>query len=336
MNLDFLRNKSILITGGTGSFGYAFVSYLIKSKVGIKKIIVFSRDELKQFEMSKKLESDKHKNLRFFIGDVRDRDRLFRALEGVDFVVHAAALKQVSASEYNPIEAIKTNVLGAQNIIETSIDAGVKKVVALSTDKAVSPINLYGATKLCSDKIFISANNIIGRKKISFSCVRYGNVIGSRGSVIPVFLEQLKQSYFTITDPRMTRFVITLRKGVELVLWTLKNSLGSEIVIPKIPSVKITDIAIAINSKLKRKNIGIRLGEKLHEDLITKSESLNTLELSDKFILLPSIEKKYFVHYKKLTNKIKKLKNFSYSSDSNKDFLNVNQIRKTLKQEKFL
>ena len=336
MQEKFLKNKSILITGGTGSFGKAFVKYLLKKKFKLKKIIVFSRDELKQFDMAKELNSEKNNNLRFFLGDVRDKERLYRALEDVDFVIHAAALKQVSASEYNPIETIKTNILGAQNIIESAIDSGVKKVVSLSTDKAVSPINLYGATKLCSEKLFVSSNSIAGSKNITFSCVRYGNVIGSRGSVIPVFIDQLKQKYFTITDPRMTRFVLTLNEGVELVLWTLQNSIGSEIVIPKIPSIKITNIAKAIDSSLKIKKIGIRLGEKVHEDLMTDAESSNALELNDKFILLPSVNKKYINHYKKFSKKIKRLNNFSYSSNTNNDFLSVEQIKNILKQEKFI
>ena len=332
----FLKDKSILITGGTGSFGKAFVKHLIEKNIKLKKIIIFSRDELKQFNMSKELDIDKNNNLRFFLGDVRDKERLYRALEGVDYVIHAAALKQVSAAEYNPIEAIKTNVLGAQNIIESCIDTGVKKVVSLSTDKAVSPINLYGATKLCSEKLFVSAKNITGNKNITFSCVRYGNVIGSRGSVIPVFIDQIKQKCFTITDPRMTRFVLTLNKGVELVLWTLLNSIGSEIIIPKIPSVAITDIANAIDPSCKTKKIGIKLGEKLHEDLMTDTESTNGLELDDRYILLPSIETKYVKHYKKFSKKIKRLNNFSYSSNTNNHFLNVQQIRKILKEENFI
>ena len=331
-----LKNKSILITGGTGSFGKAFVKCLLRKNMQLKKIIIFSRDELKQFEMANELDVEKNNNLRFFLGDVRDKERMHRALEGVDYVVHAAALKQVLASEYNPIETIKTNVLGAQNIIESSIDSGVKKVVSLSTDKAVSPVNLYGATKLCAEKLFVSANNMVGEKNTVFSSVRYGNVIGSRGSVIPLFLEQKKQKYFTITDTRMTRFVLTLNEGVELVLWTLLNSIGSEIVIPKIPSVNITDIANAIDPSIKIKKIGIRLGEKLHEDLITEAESINTLGLMDKFIMLPSIEKKYVEHYQKFSKKITKLDKFSYSSNTNSHFLNIQQIKRILKQEKFI
>lgn len=227
-------------------------------------------------------------------------------------------------------------MLGAQNIIESSIDSGVKKVISLSTDKAVSPINLYGATKLCAEKLFVSANNIVGEKNTLFSCVRYGNVIGSRGSVIPLFVEQVKQKYFKITDTRMTRFVLTLDEGVELVLWTLLNSIGSEIVIPKIPSVTITDVASAIEPSLKIKKIGVRLGEKLHEDLITEAESSNTIGLQNKFILLPSIEKKYVNYYKKFSKKIKISNKFSYSSNTNSQFLNIQQIRKLLKKEKFI
>ena len=332
----FLKNKSILITGGTGSFGKAFVKNLLKKSIKLKKIIIFSRDELKQFEMSNELNIVKNSNLRFFLGDVRDKERLHRALEGVDYVIHAAALKQVSASEYNPIETIKTNVLGAQNIIEASIDSGVKKVISLSTDKAVSPVNLYGATKLCAEKLFVSANNIVGKKKTIFSCVRYGNVIGSRGSVIPIFIDQVKQKHFTITDTRMTRFVLTLNEGVELVLWTLLNSIGSEIVIPRIPSVKIIDIAKAIDPKLKLKKIGVRLGEKLHEDLITEAESLNTLGIQDKYILLPVVEKKYINYYKKFSKEVKKHNKFSYSSNINKNFLNVKKIKRILKKENFI
>ncbi len=331
-----LKNKSILITGGTGSFGKAFVKNLLKKNLKLKKIIIFSRDELKQFEMANELNVVKNNNLRFFLGDVRDKERLHRALEGVDYVIHAAALKQVSASEYNPIETIKTNVLGAQNIIESSIDSGVKKVVSLSTDKAVSPVNLYGATKLCAEKLFVSANNMVGEKNTVFSCVRYGNVIGSRGSVIPIFIDQKKQKHFTITDTRMTRFVLTLNEGVELVLWTLLNSIGSEIVIPKIPSVKIIDIASAIDPRLKIKKIGIRLGEKLHEDLITEAESINTLGFQDKYILLPSIEKKYVNYYRKFSKEIKKQNKFSYSSNTNNNFLNVKQIKRLLKKENFI
>jgi UDP-N-acetylglucosamine 4,6-dehydratase (inverting) len=336
MKIDFLKNKSLLITGGTGSFGKALVNYILKSKINVKKIIIFSRDELKQLEMSNELDIKKNKNLRFFIGDVRDKDRLFRAMEDVDFVIHAAALKQVLSSEYNPIETIKTNILGAQNIIESSIDAGVKKVIGLSTDKAVSPINLYGATKLCAEKLFVSANNIKGKKNILFSCVRYGNVFGSRGSVVPIFVEQLKKNYFTITDTEMTRFVLTINQGVELVLWTLKNCLGSEIVIPKIPSVKIINVGKAINSSFKQKKIGIRLGEKVHEDLMTEAESSNAIELVDKYILLPSLEKKHFFHFGKFSKKINKLNKFSYSSNTNNHFLNIKQIRKILIKEKLI
>lgn len=331
-----MKNKTILITGGTGSFGKAFVNRLVTKYKKIKKLIIFSRDEFKQYEMQKEFSVKKYPFLRYFLGDVRDYDRLRFAFKGVDYVIHAAALKQVNTAEYNPFEFINTNIIGAKNVIEASFERDVKKVIALSTDKACSPINLYGATKLCSDKLFVSTNNMIGSKNITFSCVRYGNVIGSRGSVIPVFLDQLKHKYFTVTDSRMTRFVLTLNEGVELVLWTLINSIGSEIIIPKIPSVNIMDIANAINPSCKIKKIGIRLGEKLHEDLITETESPNTLELDDRYILLPSIQKKYINHYKKLSKKVKILNNFSYTSNTNNHFLKTQQIRKILKKENLI
>ena len=237
--MTFLKNKTLLVTGGTGSFGKAFLKKIIKDYRDIKKLIIFSRDELKQFELSQKFDEKKYKFLRFFIGDIRDLQRLERALEGVDYVVHAAALKQVVTSEYNPFETIKTNVIGAQNLIEACLNKSVKKVVALSTDKASSPINLYGATKLCSDKLFISANNIKGKRKLVFSVARYGNVMGSRGSVIPIFNEQKKSQVLKITDQKMTRFSLPIEESVELVLYALKNAIGGEIFVPKIPSFKV-------------------------------------------------------------------------------------------------
>jgi FlaA1/EpsC-like NDP-sugar epimerase len=236
---NFLKNQTILITGGTGSFGKAFVNYLLENKIPLKKIIIFSRDELKQYEMNEIYDDKKYPQLRFFIGDVRDKDRVKIAFKDVDFIIHAAALKQVPAAEYNPLEFIKTNILGAQNIIEAAIDNNVKKVIALSTDKASSPINLYGATKLCSDKLFISSNNIVGKKDIKFSVVRYGNVMGSRGSVLHKFLKQKKTGELSITDADMTRFNISLNQGVEMVLWSLINSFGGEIFVPKIPYFKL-------------------------------------------------------------------------------------------------
>ena len=283
-----LNNKSILITGGTGSFGQKFISEALRKYKKIKRLIVFSRDELKQSEMEKKFSLKKYKFLRYFIGDVRDYDRIYHATKNVDIIIHAAALKQVPAIEYNPFECIKTNVLGAQNIINAAIENKVEKVVALSTDKAVSPINLYGASKLCADKLFTSAKNYIGSSKTIFSVARYGNVMNSRGSVIPLFSKQKENKQFTVTDKKMTRFNITLKEATELVFWTLKNSKGGEIIVPKIPSYKILDLAKAISPSCKIKIIGIRPGEKIHEELITASESANTLDLGKYYVILPT------------------------------------------------
>ena len=335
------KNKSILITGGTGSFGKNFVSYLIKNYKGFKKIIIFSRDELKQFEMASIFSEKDYPFIRYFIGDVRDLNRLKRALEEVDYVIHAAALKQVEAAEYNPFEVIKTNIIGAQNIIEACLDSPqVKKVIALSTDKAVSPVNLYGASKLCSDKLFISANNIVGKKNKLFSIVRYGNVMGSRGSVIPVFLKQKKSGLIKITDPTMTRFNITMSDSIKLVLHALNKSLGGEIFVPKIPSYKILTLAKAIAEKTKFKIIGIRPGEKIHEELISRSEALHTLDIGKYYVILsPSADKSNsylsMSLYKKYLNQknAKKVpKNFQYNSEKNIKFLNINEIRKLLKK----
>ena len=282
-----IKNKTILVTGGTGSFGQKFIETCLK--LSPKKIIIYSRDELKQFEMQDKFNNNKNfDKLRFFIGDVRDLSRLKLAMENVDYLIHAAALKQVPAAEYNPWEAVKTNVIGAQNVIEAALARGVKKVVALSTDKAAAPINLYGATKLVSDKLFIAANNIRGSKKIKFSVVRYGNVLGSRGSLIPFLIKHKKSKFFTITDKRMTRFNITLEDSVKLVIFALKSMIGGETFVPKIPTYKIVDIARAIDEKKKIKIVGIRPGEKLHEEMITKSDSVNTLEFKSFFIIKPS------------------------------------------------
>ena len=326
-----LNYKTILLTGGTGSFGKAFVESALKKYPKIKKLIVFSRDELKQHEMSKQIDVKKHKSIRFFLGDVRDRERLYRALKKVDIVIHAAALKQVPAAEYNPTEFIKTNVIGAQNLIESAIDNSVEKVIALSTDKAAAPINLYGATKLCSDKLFIAANNYSGKQKNIFSVVRYGNVWGSRGSVVPEFLKISKNTntFVPITDPNMTRFSITLQKGVDMVLWSIKNSKGGEIFVPKIPSYRILDLAKSICPKNKIKIIGIRPGEKLHEELITKSDSELTVDLGNYYAILPNTEN--YKNYLK-NSKIKKIqKNFSYNSKDNNKYLSVEDLRKFLK-----
>ena len=287
-----LNDKTLLITGGTGSFGQKFVEIVLKKYPKIKKLIIFSRDELKQHEMQLKYPEKYFPQLRFFIGDIRDKNRLLLALEDVDYVIHAAALKQVPAAEYNPFEFIQTNVFGANNLIESCIQKKIKKTIALSTDKAAAPINLYGATKLCSDKLFISANNVVGNKKVSFSVVRYGNVMMSRGSVIPEFLKSKNRGYVNVTDKRMTRFSITIEEGVNFVLFALKMSIGREIFVPKLPSYKILDVAKAISKNTKVNFVGIRSGEKIHEEMITLSDSLNTIESKNFFVILPSITHK--------------------------------------------
>lgn len=314
-----MKSKTILITGGTGSLGNKFISLFRKK---FKKIIVYSRDELKQYEMEKKFPFEKNKNLRFFLGDIRDKDRLKFALKNVDIILHAAALKQVPRAEYNPIEYIKTNILGAQNIIESALETNVKKVVALSTDKAVSPVNLYGATKLCSDKLFLAANNIKGKSKKIFSVLRYGNVTMSRGSVIPFFLNN-KSNVYNVTDLEMTRFCITLDESAKAALWTIKNAKGGEIIIPKAPSYKILDLVKAINKNAKIKIVGIRPGEKLHEELISKDDNVNSYDLGKYFIINSNLNSRY--------NKYKKvLKNFSYNSKNNNKFYSIVELRKII------
>ena len=278
-----LEGKSLLITGGTGSFGKLFAATCLQ-RLNLERVVVFSRDELKQFEMAQRLSSPK---LRYFIGDVRDRERLHRAFDGIDVVVHAAALKQVPACEYNPFEAIKTNVIGAENIINEAIDHGVERILALSTDKAANPVNLYGATKLCSDKLFVAGNNYVGKHRTRMAVVRYGNVVGSRGSVIPFFLEKRKTGVLPITDPRMTRFWITLQQGVDFVIECLQMMKGGELFVPKIPSMKITDLAAAIGPECRTEIVGIRPGEKLHEVMVPEDDARQTLELADRFIILP-------------------------------------------------
>jgi UDP-N-acetylglucosamine 4,6-dehydratase/5-epimerase len=325
-------NKSILITGGTGSFGRAFVRTVLEKYPDVRRLVIYSRDELKQFEMSQELSPARHKALRYFIGDVRDQDRLRRALEGVEIVVHAAALKQVPAAEYNPFECIKTNVLGAQNMIEACLDSGVRNVVALSTDKAAAPINLYGATKLCSDKLFTAANNITGPRDLRLSVVRYGNVMGSRGSVIPFFLAQRVKGVFPITDPTMTRFNISLEEGVQMVLWALENALGGEIFVPKIPSYRITDLAEAIGPECEVKVVGIRPGEKIHEEMITASDSLNTVDLGPYYAILPSAGDHLPEDYVERRGGSRVAQGFAYNSGTNPHFLTVDELRGLISQ----
>jgi len=280
------NDKNILITGGTGSFGKKATEIILK-KYKPRKLIIFSRDELKQFEMSQIFPISKYGCIRYFIGDVRDKERLNRAFQGVDYIIHAAALKQVPAAEYNPFEAVKTNIIGAQNIINVAIDQEVKRVITLSTDKAANPINLYGATKLCSDKLFIAGNAYVGREDTIFSVVRYGNVVGSRGSVIPFFLKHRENGYLPITDPRMTRFWITLDQGVEFVLWCLEHMCGGELFVPKIPSMNIMDLAKAIAPECETKTVGIRSGEKIHELMITRDDARKTLEFDKFYVIQP-------------------------------------------------
>ncbi|MDB9447886.1 UDP-N-acetylglucosamine 4,6-dehydratase (inverting) [Anabaena sp. CS-542/02] len=330
--MKITQSSSILVTGGTGSFGKKFVEMLLASFPDIHRLVIYSRDELKQYEMALQFSPDQYPGLRYFLGDVRDEQRLTRACEGVDIVVHAAALKQVPTAEYNPMECIKTNVLGAQNVITAALDTGVKRVVALSTDKAAAPINLYGATKLCSDKLFIAANNIKGKRDISLSVVRYGNVMGSRGSVIPFFLQQRHGGVLPITDPQMTRFNITLEEGVKMVLWSIENGRGSEIFVPKIPSYRITDVATAIAPQAEQRVVGIRPGEKIHEEMITSSDSYNTWDLGYYYAILPSEVSDKLENYYCQTGAVKVPQGFSYNSGSNETFLTVEELRELIRQ----
>lgn len=328
-----LNNKTILVTGGTGSFGKKFIKTVLEKYPDVKKIIIYSRDEYKQFVMLNMPEFKPYEEkLRFFIGDVRDKERMMRAFEGVDIVVHAAALKQVPSCEYNPFEAVKTNILGAQNVIDCAIDKGVQKVVALSTDKACAPINLYGATKLCSDKLFIAGNAYSGSKDTRFSVVRYGNVAGSRGSVIPFFQELVKNGAeeLPITDMKMTRFWLKLEEAVEMVLEAIDKMHGGELFVKKIPSMKMTDLALAIAPNLKIKEIGIRPGEKIHEIMITKEDALNTIELKDYYIILPQMQFsgiKYLYPDSKPVNS-----DFEYNSGNNDRWLSIEDMKKLIEE----
>lgn len=325
-----LNGKSILITGGTGSFGKAFVRTVLDRYPDVRRLVVYSRDELKQFEMAQHFPESRYPCMRYFIGDVRDESRLRRALEGIDIVIHAAALKQVPAAEYNPFECIKTNVLGAQNLIEACLDSEVRCVVALSTDKAAAPVNLYGATKLCSDKLIVAANNIQGNRGIRFSVVRYGNVMGSRGSVIPFFLARKDSGVLPITDERMTRFNISLQDGVEMVLWSIENAAGGEVLVPKIPSYRIGDVATAIAPEARQDVIGIRPGEKIHEEMITASDSFNTVERGDYYAILPSAGSYTVQDYCDRYGAKPVPPGFAYDSGSNADFLTVDQLRELI------
>lgn len=327
-----LTDKSILVTGGTGSFGRRFVKRILAEHPGVRRLVVFSRDELKQFDMAQEFSPDKHSGIRYFLGDIREHSRIKRALENIDIVVHAAALKQVPAAEYNPFEFIKTNVLGAQNLIDACLDSGVKTVVALSTDKAAAPSNLYGATKLCSDKLFVSANNIVGSRDLRFSVVRYGNVMGSRGSVIPFFLRLRETGRLPITHPQMTRFNITLDQSIDMVLWTIENSAGGEIIVPKIPSYRITDLATAIGPHCEHPVIGIRPGEKIHEEMIIPADSHNTVDLGRYYAILSEAAGTHIESYVSQRKGTLVQPGFHYQSGTNEEFLTVPQLRTLIRE----
>ena len=327
-----INDKSILITGGTGSLGKALTSHILKKYPQVKKLVIFSRDEQKQFQMAQDYPREKYPQLRFFIGDVRDAERVKRALKGIDYVIHAAAMKHVPIAEYNPMECVKTNIMGAENIINGCLETEVSRVVALSTDKAAAPINLYGATKLASDKLFVAANNITGWNPIKFSVVRYGNVMGSNGSVIPFFLKKKKEGILPITAPDMTRFNISLQGGVDMVMHALEHAWGGEIFVPKIPSYKITDVAEAIGPDCKRPVVGIRPGEKIHEEMITSSDSYNTYDLGEYYTILPATHKwkkdEYIEHFQAK----KVMPGFQYNSGDNEDWETIESLRELIKE----
>lgn len=325
--------KNILITGGTGSFGKAFTKHILNNYPDVARLVIYSRDEQKQFQMAQEFPAHEFPQMRYFIGDVRDLDRLKTAMRGIDTVIHAAAMKHVHIAEYNPTECVKTNITGAENVISACLDVGVKNVVALSTDKAAAPINLYGATKLASDKLFIAANNITGMNPIKFSVVRYGNVMGSNGSVVPFFLNKKKEGVLPITDTRMTRFNISLEDGVKMVMWALKNAWGGEIFIPKIPSYKITEVAEAIGPECEHTVVGIRPGEKIHEEMITASDSFSTVDLGKYYAILPQTPKWSLGEFIESFKAIKVKEGFTYNSGENEEFLNVKQLRALIKEQ---
>jgi UDP-N-acetylglucosamine 4,6-dehydratase/5-epimerase len=325
-----LNNKSLLITGGTGSLGTKLVETILREYPNIKRLVIFSRDEQKQFQMAQKFPESKYPALRYFIGDIRDYQRVKRALKNIDYVIHTAAMKHVHIAEYNPMECIKTNVLGSENLINACLEEGVQKVVALSTDKAAAPINLYGATKLTSDKLFIAANNIKGTNDIDFSVVRYGNVMGSNGSVIPFFMKKKAEGVLPITDPKMTRFNISLSEGVDMVMHALEHAWGGEIFVPKIPSYKITDVAEAIGPDCQQKIIGIRPGEKIHEEMITSSDSFTTYDLGKYYVILPQTTLWNLSEFIEKHDAKKVEEGFNYNSGENEDFLSISDLKELI------
>jgi UDP-N-acetylglucosamine 4,6-dehydratase/5-epimerase len=332
MDIGFLNDKSIFITGGTGSLGKALTKHILLKYPGIKRLVIFSRDEQKQFQMAQEFPTEVYSQIRYFIGDVRDFERLKRALKGVDYVIHAAAMKHVPIAEYNPMECVKTNILGAENVINACLETDVQRVVALSTDKAAAPVNLYGATKLASDKLFIAANNITGRNPIRFSVVRYGNVMGSNGSVIPFFLKKRKDGGLPITDPTMTRFNISLQGGVEMVMHALEHAWGGELFVPKIPSFRILDLAAAISPKCDKPVVGIRPGEKIHEEMITSSDSFYTYDLGKYYSILPGIHKWKLEDYIKAFDARKVASGFTYNSGENSEWETIDSLRRLIKE----
>lgn len=327
-----LKGKQILITGGTGSLGNALTKHILTKYPEVKRLVIYSRDEQKQFQMAQDFPASKYPQIRFFIGDVRDKERLKRAMQGINYVIHAAAMKHVPIAEYNPDECVKTNIHGAQNVIDACLETGVERVVALSTDKACAPINLYGATKLASDKLFVAANNITGWNPIRFSVVRYGNVMGSNGSVIPFFIKKKKEGVLPITDSNMTRFNISLQGGVDMVMYALFNAWGGEIYIPKIPSYKITDIAMAIGPECKHEEIGIRPGEKVHEEMITASDSFYTYDLGRYYAILPTTPKWKVEEYKTEFKASLVPQGFTYNSGDNTEWETVETLRSLIKE----